>query len=682
MKKRKILMPIIIIIVSILSIGLFYYYNSEDKKTTLTLSEKTWIESNRNKLIDIGLLNDVAILNTDGEGVIFDFFNQLEKDTDLEFNRVSYSVEETIDDDYKFYRTNKKDENDILVYQDNYVLVGTKNEKYNTLNEIKSGVIGVLESDLKESNTYLYNTDNSFKTYKTIKDLMAAISSEEPEVKYIVLPKLILLNQMRENNKLYINYNITEMEDNYVIGLGKSKTLNKILEKYYSKWNNEKFEEIFASQFTNKYFELFEVDEKDKVKFRSKRYVYGFLENPPYDMEVSNRLVGMNNSLIKEFSDLTNVEISYKSYPTLKKLYEAFNTNKIDFYFDVYSKKVFDIEAFETASIMNEELVVLSTNKTNLTINSIKSLKDHKIITLADSKIEEQLVSEGVSVEKYCDVNTLLNKINDNSIVVLDKIVYDFYKNNKLKDFNIDYTYSLDDSYSYVIRDVKNNEVFEKFINYYLLFVNEKQYLNAGFINSVNSSSNNNILKTIMLCIALLIVLLVLFFIGNLLKPNKPKKVKLNIKKEDKVKYIDMLTSLKNRNYLNERIEIWDESIIYPQSLIVIDLNNIAYINDNYGHQEGDEVIKQAAGILISNQLPNSDIIRTNGNEFLIYMVEYDEKKIVSYIKKLNKELKGLTHGFGAAIGYSLITDGIKTIDDAVNEATLDMRNNKEETNK
>ena len=164
--------------------------------------------------------------------------------------------------------------------------------------------------------------------------------------------------------------------------------------------------------------------------------------------------------------------------------------------------------------------------------------------------------------------------------------------------------------------------------------------------------------------------------------PNRTKKRKINnMKKEDKLKYVDMLTSLKNRNYLNENIELWDASEVYPQSIIIVDLNNIAYINDNYGHQEGDEVIKQAANILINNQMPNSDIIRTNGNEFLIYLVEYDEKQVASYIKKLTKEFKELAHGFGAAIGYSMITDGIKTIDDAVNEATLDMRNNKEELN-
>ena len=143
-----------------------------------------------------------------------------------------------------------------------------------------------------------------------------------------------------------------------------------------------------------------------------------------------------------------------------------------------------------------------------------------------------------------------------------------------------------------------------------------------------------------------------------------------------------MLTSLKNRNYLNDNIEVWDSSEVYPQTIIIIDLNNIAYINDNYGHAEGDAVIKEAANVLIKNQNPNSEIIRTNGNEFLIYMVSYDEKQVISYIKKLNKEFKELAHGFGCAIGYSIINDAIKTIDDAINEATLDMKNNKEELSK
>ena len=58
----------------------------------------------------------------------------------------------------------------------------------------------------------------------------------------------------------------------------------------------------------------------------------------------------------------------------------------------------------------------------------------------------------------------------------------------------------------------------------------------------------------------------------------------------------------------------------------------------------------------------------------------YDEleKKVIEYTRKINKELKELPHGFGATIGYSMIEDDIKTIDDAINEATLSMRQAKE----
>ena len=110
-------------------------------------------------------------------------------------------------------------------------------------------------------------------------------------------------------------------------------------------------------------------------------------------------------------------------------------------------------------------------------------------------------------------------------------------------------------------------------------------------------------------------------------------------------------------------------------------LNNIKDINDSHGHEEGDTIIKKAASTLIVNQEPNTDIIRTDGNEFLVYMVGYSEKDVISYTRKIYKELKELPYGYGAAIGYSMIMDDIKTVDDAINEATIDMRNKKENNN-
>ena len=73
----------------------------------------------------------------------------------------------------------------------------------------------------------------------------------------------------------------------------------------------------------------------------------------------------------------------------------------------------------------------------------------------------------------------------------------------------------------------------------------------------------------------------------------------------------------------------------------MIDLNNIKYINDNYGHEEGDNVIIKAASVLVNSQLENTEIIRTDGNEFLIYLVGYSEKQVATYALKLEKEMIG-----------------------------------------
>ena len=59
-------------------------------------------------------------------------------------------------------------------------------------------------------------------------------------------------------------------------------------------------------------------------------------------------------------------------------------------------------------------------------------------------------------------------------------------------------------------------------------------------------------------------------------------------------------------------------------------------------------------------------------------MVGYSESEVINYNRKIIKELKELPYGFGATLGYSMILDDIKTIDDAINEATLSMREAKE----
>ena len=63
--------------------------------------------------------------------------------------------------------------------------------------------------------------------------------------------------------------------------------------------------------------------------------------------------------------------------------------------------------------------------------------------------------------------------------------------------------------------------------------------------------------------------------------------------------------------------------------------------------------------------------MRTDGDEFIIYLVGYDEKKIVSYIHKLNREFDSSlpNEDYGVSIGYQMILSEEMTIDDAINDS-------------
>lgn len=234
MKNKKIIIiSIVIIIILILSLGTYYIFTKEDKDTTLNLLEKQWIENNKNKVIDMGIVNEIPVFNYNGEGLFFDFLNSLEKITNLEFNKISYTIDSKIESPYAFKIVDQVSENDILIYQDNYVLLTKNKVKYSSPNKISNLRIGVLKNDLSGVNTYLSDAINiTFKPYENIDNLINYINISESDIDALVLPKNIYLNTIL-TNQLNIAYNITELTKNYVLSLGDTDRLNDIIIKYY-----------------------------------------------------------------------------------------------------------------------------------------------------------------------------------------------------------------------------------------------------------------------------------------------------------------------------------------------------------------------------------------------------------------------------------------------------------------
>lgn len=685
MKNKKIIITIVVAaLVLIAGLVSYFVFFKQDKYTTLTFAEKQWIENNKNKLIDLSVINEVPIVSYNGEGIFFDFLNDLEKNTKLSFNKVAYKTSTDVKSEYALKVVDNYDNSAIKIYEDNYVLVTKNNKVYSNIDEIKNLTVGVLSSKLTQVNDYL-NTNSSLllKSYDNyddmIFDLLNAVEDDK-KLDGVVLPKTAYLDSILEDDKLTVSYNISEMKDYYVLQLGSIGRLNDIIKKYYKKWNKESYDKSYNDQFFNGYFEFSTADDKQKVEFKSKRYVYGFVDNRPYDTLYDGKFLGINHSIISSFADFANIEIDYKKYSSIDALIKDFNANNIDVFFNNTANETFLMDVSNSLSIYDEKIVVLTKPDSNYNIHSIASLKDKEVYTVGTSYINTYLSSKGVNTKVYKELKKMLADLHDDSIVVVDLETYNYYSEKNLKNFKVNYITDLNHDYYFTTRNITDNQTFAKLLDFYISFFSNNHDYELGYQEVLNIRDTKVSPRTIIFSVIGVVIAMICVFLGfKSTKPKKKQKVKSNLSKEDKIKYIDMLTSLKNRNYLNDNIEKWDSTGVYPQTVVIIDLNNIAYINDNYGHAEGDKIIGEAANILINTQLPNTEIIRTNGNEFLVYMVGYEEKQVISYTKKLTKEFKLLTHGFGAAIGYSMITDAIKTVDDAINEATTDMREQKEE---
>lgn len=139
---------------------------------------------------------------------------------------------------------------------------------------------------------------------------------------------------------------------------------------------------------------------------------------------------------------------------------------------------------------------------------------------------------------------------------------------------------------------------------------------------------------------------------------------------------IDPLTNTDNRRAFEEKaVQELDRVRRYgrPITLLGLDLDHFKSINDTYGHDAGDRVLK-AVTVCWRDQLRNLDIIgRTGGEEFSILLPETDgvnalrvAQRLVEATRALEVELDGgETLNFTVSVGLaSRMDDGLSSLDD------------------
>lgn len=669
MKKRnnKVIVLALAGIIFIALLVVFILNYSKDD-SSFSILEKKWINDNTSNVIDVSIYNDVPIYGKNGNGVSFDLLDEFTSKYGVNFNKVSYLNQDTSNlksSAFHILDSNASvSDKDILLYQDNYVLLSNKDNSIDSISDIDNMNIFILSSDLGVISNYLSLSKNiTFSPKNDIDDIIS--SFDDDNVYYAIIPYNMYISHILSNN-LEILFKFNDIYNKYVLTI-EDKTFLNIMKKFYNLYGKDSEAISYKKHFLVEYFNDKKISDVDRLSYNSMQYTVGYVDYMPYTGSDKDLIVGNLANYFSGFEDIYNVDFKFYKYDSLDEVKTALSHGDIDLAFGNFNTNGLNIDTIYTPSLFKEEYVVLSKDK--LTIDSIKSLRGMEVISIGGTYINDLLTSNGIKYTVYNNSLELMKHIG-NDIVVIDKDMYNYYRNAKFSDFYENYTGTLNDEYRFVIRDVDKNKVFADMFSYYVSTVD---YNSIRY--EYNTSDNLNDFNVLLIFLISVVCVLFIIFLTFVIK--KKKNNEQILKNNDKLKYIDSMTSLKNRLYLNVKIKEWDDNVIYPQAFVVIDLNNLKDINDNHGHEEGDIIIKKAASILINNQGANTDIIRTDGNEFLIYMVGYSEKDVTGYTRKIYKELKELPYGYGASVGYSMIIDDVKTVDDAINEAILDMKNNK-----
>lgn len=133
--------------------------------------------------------------------------------------------------------------------------------------------------------------------------------------------------------------------------------------------------------------------------------------------------------------------------------------------------------------------------------------------------------------------------------------------------------------------------------------------------------------------------------------------------------YHDQLTGLYNRRFFEEELKRLDVSRNLPISIIMADVNGLKLINDSFGHDAGDEHLRNIANIMKEGCRQDDIIARLSGDEFIIILprtTEREAKGIIERLIKLSKHEKfadenilsmDLSIAFGLGIKYTEETD-------------------------
>lgn len=118
--------------------------------------------------------------------------------------------------------------------------------------------------------------------------------------------------------------------------------------------------------------------------------------------------------------------------------------------------------------------------------------------------------------------------------------------------------------------------------------------------------------------------------------------------------YIDPVTGVYNKRYYVEKLSKMDN----VAALMFADIKNFKRINENFGHQAGDDVLRQVAGVLRDVAAGKGDVLRYSGDDFVTVFFKATEEELSEIQKEMCRRVEALRFPELPGVQLKLVTAG------------------------
>lgn len=567
-----------------------------------------------------------------------------------------YSINQEINNIKKHYQLKNYEKEDFKLNNKTLISLVNKNDKKAEENFIL-GYYNRYSGDMDNSKKYfneatkqIKNTNNKFIKYYLYDELADKyIESDYEKAKQYTKKSLENINLKKDNNNYilvwnslvkYINkpdgvYFIIENIENCMERSNKENIFGlteNIATMYYIAGDREKTIKSFL-------YIIHTANEKQDIYLKSKSLIdLSLMFSDVGADDLSEALVYKALSYINKKDDDRKYNLRLYAYTSLCEV----NLNKKDTEnLKKYIDKIYKLEGKIPQEHYNDYLVnakifeSMTYDKTNEYKKSkqcideaIKILKEEKEILLVDTDI--------LAIAGYANYEYLIGEYYE--AIKYYEMAYNKMYERKSRCYEILILTNLKELYHIVGDTNKFNHTNESLENIYSKYQNEiaTSYLKNSISEYKEAIKLEADFKNKITTLGIVIFVLTGFIVTVVSYNIKNKRLEAELK-------IDPLTKVYNRGYFNlmyDTLLKGDGDMDFYVAML--DIDDFKQINDNYGHQFGDEVLVGMCRFFRRNLNNNCSIYRYGGEEFIIIIKDKTKKEVLDKCEGYRKSIESM----------------------------------------